>query len=625
MPPAALHALYTAAPSPGWPRGEFTYHHLHNHDIKNLASILRNHPSPPPCHTTEELKTREYWYEVKKAIGKLPQQLQSSYSSRCEHDNRLCEGHRGFNHVLVDSIWDSVRHELDDGIGPFLHPLLRQGVGLLDVNVSKMRQLEPVPRMWRRDFNPRDHTPSGFTEVSGTQEINGVWHYQDNKCPACMLARIGSDKPVLVALMAGMVGRYSKKAVGDRDFVRSRRVRLTRYWMKAFNTDVTFRMWGHGPGDLLLKDAWDLGEELRRVGGEWKRYQRYLRSREEDYYGRPRSTTVAPSQQGSVRPGLHPSRTFHEGFRGGRDDGQALILTQGSIAGWPGLRTSSQTFHEGENDTMPLATGASLLSRAGSSIRQRISAPFDFRRLGGEVNEHADVVATVDSPPTFSSPQRSVSIYSRSNYSRSPSPPPSFYHSLRSPPPRQLSPITPPPHFVWNPENASVAHSSDFSWESQSNHSWGSESLTQAYRDRFHPTSAHAHEQDSLVPEPVRVPAHPPASQASSRSIYSGVEDDRYDYDAHPLPSGSVANQPRSSTANDVSRSGSLMPAPLRVPTRPRSTTHSRVSRDGGRSARYAPDNHPPLSAFAADFYNSVPCSEYSPPSSNQSDREGDV
>jgi hypothetical protein len=45
MPPAALRALYTAPSSTGWPRSEFTYHHLHNHDIKALASILRNNCS----------------------------------------------------------------------------------------------------------------------------------------------------------------------------------------------------------------------------------------------------------------------------------------------------------------------------------------------------------------------------------------------------------------------------------------------------------------------------------------------------------------------------------------------------------------------------------------------------
>ncbi|KAF2466414.1 uncharacterized protein BDR25DRAFT_377561 [Lindgomyces ingoldianus] len=272
MPYAALTFLYPNYGSLTGRSQARSYHDLHNTEIKRLTSILRNFPSVTSRSASLEQK---YWNAVKEQIYDLPTNLHS-LSSRKPDKGNLCSGHSRLNAELTEDVWEWVRYEFDHGIGHFLYPLIVQA-GLSAVQELKVRQLEPVLEMWRCDFTSAMSVPEGREPLCVGEFYNGVfiskWKFQHDKCPACMLARIGSDWRVCFALLTGMVGRRRKKYIGTRENVKSKRVRWVRYWLKGFRH-----------GGKLVDDAWDLGEELRRTKRAWETHIRHRLLR--DFYGR---------------------------------------------------------------------------------------------------------------------------------------------------------------------------------------------------------------------------------------------------------------------------------------------------------------------------------------------------
>ncbi|KAH7071685.1 hypothetical protein FB567DRAFT_538631 [Paraphoma chrysanthemicola] len=134
----------------------------------------------------------------------------------------------------------------------------------------KLRQLEPVLQMWRTDFDLSLSAPPGLEPI----DKGSKWRYQSSQCPACMLARIGSDQDVLFALFAGMIGRFpmyklttrkvilAEFGVSNLKDVKSKRVRFVRYWIQASRG-----------GDALLLEAANLGMNLKKLYKEWKEIQ----------------------------------------------------------------------------------------------------------------------------------------------------------------------------------------------------------------------------------------------------------------------------------------------------------------------------------------------------------------
>lgn len=241
---------------------------LQNSDMKRLVRILRN----VPALKEEHYKHKETLYRehTKAAIQRLPSRLHSSRLSF--GPTNLCSIHKGLNQNLLNDIWGWIRHEFDGAIGKFLYPLVMSHGLLTADQKSQVRKLEPVLQMWQTSFNVEASAPPGHEPTRcGTK-----WHYQQNQCPACMMARIGSDKDVLFALFVGMVGRFNTKtfttldalcSVAGWDSMKSKCLRFVRYWVRKTG------------GDATLLRAGDLGLKLKRLRVQWKREQgRQLRS-----------------------------------------------------------------------------------------------------------------------------------------------------------------------------------------------------------------------------------------------------------------------------------------------------------------------------------------------------------
>jgi hypothetical protein len=281
MPSAALFGLYTGR--------LITLHSLNDANIKLLASILRHIP------------TSENWPIIREAIQDLPPHLRSgTFSHRrstClsqlvrnkgEHEKvrpgRLCLEHAGLNAGVVCDIWTCIRREFDKGVGHTFYPIIMHG-GLRTEDEWKIRQMEPVLRMWHPEYTVSDSVPPGHAPI----EAGEKWAYQENGCPACLLSRIGSDKGAVYALLVGCVARYPRRYIGKRDRVRSRRVMFVRCWVEAFDG-----------GKWRAGEAWDLGEEIRRIGKELREWERAWRG--PGFYGRltwPHIFTPAPFQSRS--------------------------------------------------------------------------------------------------------------------------------------------------------------------------------------------------------------------------------------------------------------------------------------------------------------------------------------
>jgi hypothetical protein len=274
MASAAMHALYSnMAPM------NISYNQLSNSDIKKIVAQLCNYPSEPNTISSEK-----YWKDLREDIKRLPSYLKSHKLNnllfsedkyRGSKGSKLCPGHIDLNHNLINTFWENIRAEFEGGIGPFLYPLIMEA-GLTRQAESKVRQLEPVSEMWCKDFNIYDHTPDGCDPLRPEEMVNGTylakWRRQNDECPGCLLARIGSDKQVLFALLAGMVGRYSARATGKKSDIKSKRIHFVHYWLRQRKN-----------GEKAVEEAWELGEELKRLHKLLKEHRKGKQS--SSFYG----------------------------------------------------------------------------------------------------------------------------------------------------------------------------------------------------------------------------------------------------------------------------------------------------------------------------------------------------
>jgi hypothetical protein len=231
---------------------------LHNSELRKLIPILRGIPN------SGSAKLDAYNSAVKEDVKDLPRRMRKSFLSS---SNDLCHTHKGLNSQLISEVWSWIRHEFDSAIGKHVFSVI-MGRKLTPVQENKIRQLEPVLEMWHKDFKTETSAPPGRNSIpSGSK-----WVYQTDQCPACMLARIGSDEKVLLALYAGMLSRFpiyklmsgrgckvAELRVSKLSNPKSKRVRFVRYWIKACSE-----------GDTLLDDATELGIVLKQMYKEWK-------------------------------------------------------------------------------------------------------------------------------------------------------------------------------------------------------------------------------------------------------------------------------------------------------------------------------------------------------------------
>jgi hypothetical protein len=279
---------------------------LHNSDMKKLVPIFRGVPSPG----SDRLDA--YNNTVKECVKALPHWLRKPYLSS---SSNLCRTHKGLN-SLINEVWSWVQHEFDSGIGKYVFPVL-MNCKLNPGQENKIRQLEPVLEMWRKDFKTEASAPPGRPPIPG----HAKWAYQTDQCSACMLARVGSDNNVLLALYAGMIGRFPLHKLMGRTVSlaelrasklndpKSKRVRFVRYWIKACRD-----------GDNLMHDAAELGIALKKMHKEWKRgrkespsiYGGRSDSERASSGGDPFSDDNCVSTSGSGRPHTPPRHSVRQ-------------------------------------------------------------------------------------------------------------------------------------------------------------------------------------------------------------------------------------------------------------------------------------------------------------------------
>ncbi|CBX99657.1 predicted protein [Plenodomus lingam JN3] len=196
--------------------------------------------------------------------------LSKTMETRRLHNADMKHMHKGLDAHLINDIWSWLKHEFEGAVGRFLYPIIMSG-RLNATEETQVRQLEPVSRLWRRDWNLQETAPMGHEPI----QCGEKWAYQHDQCPACMLSRIGSDGGVLFALFAGMVGRFNTRSLthaeagGSADAwekTRSKRIRFVKYWLRA-NRD----------GDAAVFTAGMLGMKMKRMRREWGEEQSRVR------------------------------------------------------------------------------------------------------------------------------------------------------------------------------------------------------------------------------------------------------------------------------------------------------------------------------------------------------------
>ncbi|OCK74506.1 hypothetical protein K432DRAFT_386774 [Lepidopterella palustris CBS 459.81] len=254
----ALHVLPLAR--------AMSYSDLRPKEIILLTSILSSHPLPhiPPfC-----VESIAYVERTRKRIADLRPHLQSKLAHtlagawRIAPDpgtrartGELCpELHGRLSQKLVQSIFEWIKDEIEREASELLYPLLYHKA-LTSAQEQAMRVLEPVVEMWKPGFDPQQESVLGRPPVRMTigthQKEFSLWQKQADGCKACMIARIGGDKDVCIALLANMVARMKVKRIKDG---KSGRV----MWLKAWLN-------GHDESGEFVGRAWDLGMEIKRV------------------------------------------------------------------------------------------------------------------------------------------------------------------------------------------------------------------------------------------------------------------------------------------------------------------------------------------------------------------------
>lgn len=221
---------------------------LRNSDIKRIVRILRDSPD-----ASSQTVRERHGKRIEDAIAKLPRRLRSS--PLASH-HALCETHKGLDAHLIEDIWAWIKYELEVAIGRFLYPIIVSKV-LSEPEERRARQLEPVVRMFNPVWTLAESPPPGIPPI----DAGDTWVYQDNGCPACLLARLGSNEDALSALFAGMYGHLHLRSSGQRgvEKIKSKRLRFVRYWMRTYPD-----------GEQKTFDAYNLGVKLKALRKEAK-------------------------------------------------------------------------------------------------------------------------------------------------------------------------------------------------------------------------------------------------------------------------------------------------------------------------------------------------------------------
>ena len=224
-------------------------------DISKLTSILSR--TPPPDLPPSSAQYQSYCTITERQISRLPSHLLSASSRTANRINRLlsrpsglCRLHDRLNADLIDSTFHCLQSEIEDKISVSLHEI-RNLPAYAQTYFPIMAFLNDVQALWL------DH--EAYVARFG-YEASDRFKYQANRCNACMLAELGSDKNALIALLAGEKMR-----------MRERRTELPCSSFRISWITVWMSHFPDGQGAEMLRVAGAIGSQLKLLSRQVRR------------------------------------------------------------------------------------------------------------------------------------------------------------------------------------------------------------------------------------------------------------------------------------------------------------------------------------------------------------------
>jgi hypothetical protein len=356
---------------------------LSTSDMKKIVRVLQGVPSGLFRKDDEDA----YVKQAKETIKALPSQLRAATLSF--HKSNLCHIHKGLDNYLINEIFAWIKHEFEGAIGKYIYPIIMSEI-LSPYEETLIRRLEPVSEMWRRDFDLALTPPPKRTPINA----GAKWHFQGNQCPACMLARMGSDMDILGALFTGMVARSptTQRSLFRPEEIRQKRLRFVNYWMKS-----------HPCGEKEVPDKYQFGVYLKTLRTQAKKL---IGDRDKKFFYSRHSI-------------LSPVSTV-------RNPSTDAFSSRGSRDRYPEERSTSQQSGRHPNTSSPRNGSSSAASRPAAGLQrvpraQRSGAGGD--RSVSRFHEHLDTPTASPHPApssVYSTASRLSSNTTIASYDRAP-------------------------------------------------------------------------------------------------------------------------------------------------------------------------------------------------------------
>jgi hypothetical protein len=255
------------------------------------AQILCCQPEPRVSRNSEWWQ--EYYRLTKKQIKALPAHLREypnwldrQLNKHIEDETRvqvryLCPLHDQMSRILVRSILNWIRKEVDHYTPSVISPLIEEGHLSTNV-VQRFTKLSNISAMWI--------APHKFVSFY-KREVDPKWEFQKDGCAACIIARMASDPEILISLKAGMHIRAKAEETKDP----SRRMQYVECMIFRLPCDNT---------ENIKEEANDLGRSLQIMLKKWAAGQVLtstpLKSGHESNSLEPQNRLVTPAAQPSV-------------------------------------------------------------------------------------------------------------------------------------------------------------------------------------------------------------------------------------------------------------------------------------------------------------------------------------
>ena len=162
------------------------------------------------------------------------------------------------------SLFRSIKRQLEEKIPAAMNSIQSKHEALQEdkFTITTLAPLNDVPRLWIE--------PQVFTDRYGGGPPGKIFVYQADGCSACILARLGSDPDVLVALLAAMKMHMAEDRISVTGI--SVRISWVQQWMRQFPRRECEKMLrvSNQIGDqlkLLYRQARSEARKKERLGG----------------------------------------------------------------------------------------------------------------------------------------------------------------------------------------------------------------------------------------------------------------------------------------------------------------------------------------------------------------------